>query len=49
MDKRLKEIFPKNHNKPFGGINIILAGDFGQLRCMSDFPFYEDSKIDQPA
>lgn len=28
------------HNKPFGGVNVIFAGDFGQLRPQKSNALY---------
>jgi hypothetical protein len=31
IDERLREIFPAKSNLPFGGLNVLLCGDFFQL------------------
>jgi hypothetical protein len=31
IDKRLRQIFPAQADKPFGGISVVLCGDFHQL------------------
>ena len=33
ISERLKEAFPHNADKPFGGICVILMGDFAQVSC----------------
>ena len=35
----------KKHNKPFGGKNIILAGDFAQLPPTDGFPLYSNTVL----
>ena len=42
VDKRLREAFSKNKNKPFSGWSIILFGDFGQLLPVIDLPMYSN-------
>ena len=40
IDKRLRQAFPENKNKPFGGRSIIMFRDFGQLPPVLDLPMY---------
>ena len=40
IDQRLRQIFPENANVPFGGVSIILVGDFRQLAPVGDAPLY---------
>ena len=40
LNKRLKTIFPKSEEE-FGGISIILVGDFGQLSPVKDIPMWK--------
>ena len=41
LDKRLRQLTGKG-DKPFGGLSIILVGDFGQLPPVKDSPMYSD-------
>ena len=40
IDTRLKQIFPQNFDRPFGGLILVLFGDFGQLPPVMDSPLY---------
>ena len=40
INKRLREAFPKNNNKPFSRWSIILFEDFRQLPSVIDLPIY---------
>ena len=42
VDKRLREAFSENKNKPFNGWSIILFGDFGQLLPVIDLSMYSN-------
>lgn len=40
IEVRLRQAFPENSNKPFGGRSIIILGDFGQLPPVLNVPMF---------
>jgi len=40
IDRRCRDIFPDKRDKPFGGLNIVLAGDFFQLPAVAQKPLF---------
>jgi len=40
LDMRLRQIFPEQQNKAFGGRSVILVSDFGQLPPVLNEPMY---------
>ena len=45
---RAKGFHDKRTDLPFGGINIIFTGDFGQLRPVRDPPLYSHTLVNNP-
>lgn len=41
IDSRLRQIFPRSADQPFGGLNIILLGDFFQLPPVCEKALYD--------
>ncbi|EAQ84302.1 hypothetical protein CHGG_10706 [Chaetomium globosum CBS 148.51] len=42
IDRRLREIFPEKNNFSFGGLSVILIGDFFQLPPVLNKPIYAE-------
>ena len=40
VDDRLRLIFPDNADQAFGGLNVLLCGDFFQLLPVNGRPLY---------
>lgn len=40
IDSCYRQLFPKNANLPFGGLNVALVGYFAQLPPVGDTPLY---------
>ena len=37
VDQRLREARPEHANEPFGGISVVMMGDFAQVHSFCDF------------
>jgi hypothetical protein len=42
IDERLREIFPDKNMLPFGGLNVVVAGDNWQLQPVGGHPLSSD-------
>ena len=47
IDSRLRQIFPSS-NEPFGGVSLILMGDFYQLPPVGGKPLYSPQQLTDP-
>lgn len=43
LETRFREAFPQRANQVFGGVSIVMFGDFEQLRPVGDQPLYAQS------
>ena len=46
--QRAKGTDETTHDSPFGGVNIVFTGDFGQLRPVRESPLYSHKLINDP-
>ena len=46
--QRAKGTDETTHDSPFGGINIVFTGDFGQLRPVRESPLYSHKLLNDP-
>ena len=40
LDSRLRQVFPERQAEWFGGVSVVMMGDFGQLPPVLDLPMY---------
>jgi len=40
LDKRLRQVYPEKMDEPFGGLSLIIVGDFGQLEPIDKNPIW---------
>ena len=45
VNRRLQQAFPENKTKPFGGISVLIMGDFAQLPPVMAPPLYQVKQI----
>ncbi|KPM39851.1 hypothetical protein AK830_g6688 [Neonectria ditissima] len=45
IDARLRQVFPQGQNKFFGGLNVLLLGDFYQLPPVMEKPLYSNANL----
>ena len=43
IDMRLREAFPEKMKQPFGGLSVVMMGDFAQLVPVTGKPMYDVS------
>ena len=41
INMRLREAFPEKNRQPFGGLSVVMMGDFAQLVPVTGKPLYD--------